>query len=231
MQIYVNISIVQLIYQIGVLFILRIMNDYKRPTIEDIPKVRYRTREFRDSEGNLQKVQQEFYGVREVNVVSGWARFGHYLLDLVFISVIRFVIEFGIGMAMGAGLLGTPGPSFAIWIAIMGIFINVLYYAIFETMTGGTPAKLILGRTVIDQYGQRPDAGTIFLRSLSRLVPFEAFSCLGERGWHDTWTKTYVVRKEEADELRRLLAEHELKLTTKDADEYRKATAGPQMPQ
>lgn len=28
---------------------------------------------------------------------------------------------------------------------------------------------------------------------MARMVPFEAFSFLGERGWHDSWSGTQVV--------------------------------------
>jgi uncharacterized RDD family membrane protein YckC len=205
------------------------MSVMQRPTIEDIPEMKYRTRHIRDSDGVLQKVQQEFYGVREVKVVSGWARFGHYLLDLVFLFILRILLEFGVGILIGSGVIEYPGQALVWWLIGLRILMNIMYYAIFEATTGGTPAKLILGRTVIDEYGQRPDAGKLLLRSLSRMVPFEAFSCLGERGWHDTWTKTYVVRKEEAEELRRLLLDFELKKTTRDAHEYMKASAGPQV--
>jgi hypothetical protein len=43
----------------------------------------------------------------------------------------------------------------------------------------------------------RPPFGTMVLRSLCRLIPFEPFSFLGSdaRGWHDSITKTRVVRK------------------------------------
>jgi uncharacterized RDD family membrane protein YckC len=207
------------------------MPELERPTIEDIPEMRYRTQHIRDSEGILQKVQHEFYGVREVQVISGWARFAHYMLDFVFVFILRSAIEFLYGMAIGAGMVDHPGSSLAIWALIFGYILNILYYTIFETFAGGTPGKLILGRTVIDEYGQRPDGGTIFLRSLSRIVPFEALSCLSDRGWHDKWTKTYVVSKTEAEELRRLLAEHELRLTSRDAAEYIKATSGPKSTQ
>lgn len=47
--------------------------------------------------------------------------------------------------------------------------------------------------------------GTTLLRTISRYVPFEAFSCFGERGWHDTWSKTYVVKRTERNELKKLL--------------------------
>lgn len=43
--------------------------------------------------------------------------------------------------------------------------------------------------------------------SFSRLVPFEPLSCLSDRGWHDVWSKTYVVTTEERDELKKLLLE------------------------
>ena len=36
-------------------------------------------------------------------------------------------------------------------------------------------------------------------------VTIEAFSCFGERGWHDQWSKTYVVKRSEKIELQRLL--------------------------
>jgi hypothetical protein len=33
-----------------------------------------------------------------------------------------------------------------------------------------------------------------FMRSLSRIVPLEVFSGLGDVPWHDSWTRTIVVR-------------------------------------
>jgi hypothetical protein len=37
------------------------------------------------------------------------------------------------------------------------------------------------------------------------LIPFEIFSCLGSRGWHDKLSNTFVVSKKEAETLRSLL--------------------------
>jgi hypothetical protein len=35
-------------------------------------------------------------------------------------------------------------------------------------------------------------------------VPLEIFSCLSPRGWHDTWSRTFVLRKKDLKELRLL---------------------------
>jgi hypothetical protein len=32
-----------------------------------------------------------------------------------------------------------------------------------------------------------------FIRNISRLVPFDILSFLGENGWHDSWSDTRVV--------------------------------------
>ena len=68
--------------------------------------------------------------------------------------------------------------------------------AMLETFTGGkTIGKFITRTRAVNEDGTRITARTAILRSLSRLVPFEAFSALGTPSypWHDRWTKTYVV--------------------------------------
>jgi hypothetical protein len=32
-----------------------------------------------------------------------------------------------------------------------------------------------------------------FIRNISRLVPFDVLSFLGENGWHDSWSDTRVI--------------------------------------
>ncbi|HTF03527.1 MAG TPA: RDD family protein [Bacteroidia bacterium] len=199
------------------------MENIKRYKITDITEIRYRTKEYRDSEGKLQRTKQEYLAYREVQVIQGWARFAHYLIDTVFLSIIRYGINFGIGFAIGSGVMrGGNDLSLQLGLSLFGIFINLIYYTIFEAMYASTPGKLLLGRVVIDEYGQRPETGTVMLRSLSRMVPFEAFSCLSERGWHDRWTKTFVVSKEEAARLAELLVVLERDTAQREADDFRK---------
>lgn len=79
-------------------------------------------------------------------------------------------------------------------------YVNIfLYYFISEATLGSTIIKELFGYTVINDFAQKITPKEAALRSLSRYVPFEAFSCLGNPswGWHDKWTKTYVVKKSE----------------------------------
>ena len=55
--------------------------------------------------------------------------------------------------------------------------------------------KFVTGTMVLMEDGSKPTFKDIFIRSLCRLIPFEAFSFLGAegRGWHDSMSDTYVV--------------------------------------
>ena len=74
--------------------------------------------------------------------------------------------------------------------------IFVLFYMLSETLLKGrTVGKYVTKTKVVMEDGVRPKASDIILRSLCRLIPFNAFSFLGEqgRGWHDSISNTYVV--------------------------------------
>ena len=59
-------------------------------------------------------------------------------------------------------------------------------------MWGKSIGKFATQTRVIDEYGNKPQLNKIISRSFLRLIPFEAFSCMGEnsRGWHDKWSDT-----------------------------------------
>lgn len=85
----------------------------------------------------------------------------------------------------------------------LGIFLSlplfIAYYAVLEATTGKTLGKMLTGCKVITETGEKPDFGTALLRTIIRVVPFEAFSIFfGDDGrmWHDRWAKTYVVKDE-----------------------------------
>ncbi len=79
-----------------------------------------------------------------------------------------------------------------------GWIVTYLYYMLCEWKFGSTPGKMVFGRVVIDKNGVKPDLQTLAARTLIRFIPFEAFSCLSDRGWHDKWSETFVVHKDEA---------------------------------
>lgn len=78
---------------------------------------------------------------------------------------------------------------------VVGIFNYIIYYTFCEKVFKGyTLGKLLTGTRVIREDGQELTFKDAILRSLTRLVPFEALSALGPRPWHDTWTKTMVIK-------------------------------------
>jgi len=52
---------------------------------------------------------------------------------------------------------------------------------------------LLTGTRAVTLDNQRMDFSTTFIRSCSRAIPFEAFSFLGDNGWHDSLSGTKVI--------------------------------------
>lgn len=84
--------------------------------------------------------------------------------------------------------------------------IALFYYNIFEIFSARTVGKLITQTIVVDDNGEKPNHETIMVRSISRLIPFNALSIIGfpARTWHDRISKTYVVDKNLLEEKKRL---------------------------
>jgi uncharacterized RDD family membrane protein YckC len=78
---------------------------------------------------------------------------------------------------------------------LIGIFNYIVYYTFSEKIFGGyTLGKLLTGTRAIREDGEELTFKDALLRSLSRLVPFEAFSGFGQKPWHDSWTRTQVIK-------------------------------------
>jgi uncharacterized RDD family membrane protein YckC len=60
---------------------------------------------------------------------------------------------------------------------------------------GKTLGKLITGTRALKMDGGNLTWKVAFMRSLCRIVPFEAFSAFGGNPWHDRWTDTIVVKE------------------------------------
>lgn len=86
------------------------------------------------------------------------------------------------------------------------IFILFFYFSVMEFLTGKSVGKAITRTTVVLENGEKPNYKTIAIRTVSRFVPFEWISFLGtpSRGWHDSWSNTYVVRDTVLKEHKRL---------------------------
>lgn len=135
---------------------------------------------------------------------SQGSRFLNFLIDNLFM---RFALSYAVGYAVGYLLLAIA-PDFLMLIAndertaeyyllvlIVGYFNYLVYYTICEAaFKGYTLGKLITGTKAIRNDGSPLAFKDALFRSLSRIVPFEVFSGLGVRPWHDTWTNTTVVK-------------------------------------
>lgn len=124
------------------------------------------------------------------NLASGGKRFANYLIDIISFYIIFFVIAIVIGVLF-------PNASNAedFVFSIFGYLGFVLYYWAFESLTGKTIGKYITRTKIVKEDGSQPETINILGRSFSRLIPFDAFSYLGEngRGWHDRIPKIYVI--------------------------------------
>ncbi len=102
------------------------------------------------------------------------------------------------GGAIGAAVeLSAPGALDRMRELLLAFGVGCAYYAGSEALFGQTLAKLITRTRVVSEDGGAPTAGQILGRTLSRYVPFDAFSFLGSGpclGWHDRWSRTRVIR-------------------------------------
>ncbi|MBL7731198.1 MAG: RDD family protein [Chitinophagaceae bacterium] len=133
-------------------------------------------------------------------------RFVNWLVDNV---LIRLIVTYFTGELFASFLLdvapeftyrafGGDGQNFmGILVSYgFGLFHYLFYYTICEkAFKGYTLGKLLSGTRAIRTDGQELTFKDVILRTLSRMVPFEVFSALGDGApWHDTWTKTMVIK-------------------------------------
>lgn len=183
-----------------------------KTTIEQLTEVKTFYRRDKDILGNRTREAYEKAVPRKVQLVTGWTRFAHYILDGLIIGVILFAVDLLLLQGYDLSLtrsLGGNGLAFNYMPTLDSIVVTAGYYFICESTMQTTIGKLATKSVVINQYAEKPDSASLIGRSFSRLVPFEAFSCLSDRGWHDRWSKTYVVTTHERDTLRKLLNEKE----------------------
>jgi uncharacterized RDD family membrane protein YckC len=83
------------------------------------------------------------------------------------------------------------GEQTALWLFV--ILSRLIYYIVFESVFKATPGKFITESRVLTDDEQMPNLDKVLGRTFARFIPFEAFSFFGDRGWHDSISKTKVV--------------------------------------
>ncbi|HYE80289.1 MAG TPA: RDD family protein [bacterium] len=135
-------------------------------------------------------------------VATHGRRLSNYLIDVICLNFLSTLLRAALQLT---GLV-PPAPAeltpryLLVWGLLWSMTLHLAYYTFFEALFYRTPGKMVTGTRVMTLDGDDPDLRTVILRSLTRLVPFEMFSFLGNlnEGWHDRWTNTCVVRR--ADE-------------------------------
>lgn len=92
------------------------------------------------------------------------------------------------------------------WDYLLSYTAMFIYFFVMESYLSKTIGKAITRTSVVLENGEKPTFKDISIRSISRFVPFDALSFLGTlgNGWHDKWSKTYVVKDELLKESKRL---------------------------
>ena len=130
-------------------------------------------------------------------------RFANLLIDTLFYYGIMLLI--GVALAVIYESTGDDiQTSFLIREDIGAISLQYLlgfisYLGVFTILEGSAKGKT-LGKLITGSRALKIDGGNLtwknaFMRSLCRIVPFEAFSAFGGHPWHDRWTDTIVVKE------------------------------------
>lgn len=130
-------------------------------------------------------------------------RFYNFIID----SIIVYIFCLAIGTTII--LVGEVTTSYNLtnWVddtllieKIFFVFaIYFLYFYITEMYFSRTFGKYFTKTMVVFRDGSRPKMIAVIVRTLSRFIPFEGISFLGKRnrGIHDLFSDTYVVKKKD----------------------------------
>jgi len=131
-------------------------------------------------------------------MASQGKRFLNYLLDLIFMYILIFIFAIIIGIVLAIvapSTVSSIDDSNKLLEYLIASIAIMIYYTSFEAVTGRSIAKYITKTKVVTETGEKPTFKAIFIRSLCRFIPFEAFSFLFNdgTGWHDTISNTKVI--------------------------------------
>lgn len=139
-------------------------------------------------------------------VASKGKRFANYVIDTIGYLLFAVLIGLIIGLS-GSAADSTEffeeeqssGLGSLLMEYLIGFIMIITYYTFLEyVLKGKSLGKLITGTRAITVDNQRMDFGTTLKRSACRVIPFEAFTFLGDnaRGLHDSLSNTKVILDE-----------------------------------
>lgn len=124
-----------------------------------------------------------------VQQASVGKRFANHLVDMIVFFVVAIII-----LALLIGMHVMDADANELQIRLLYFVFYGLWQGTLEAIFKGKTLGKVFTRTrAVNEDGSRISIKTAYLRGLSRLVPFEAFSAFGGYPWHDRWTQTYVI--------------------------------------
>lgn len=130
-------------------------------------------------------------------IASATRRFWTFVVDQIAIWIGLLTLQIAYGVAYGIHAL--EALNGIKWWGICIAF-YVIYYVSFEVISGRTLGKVLAGTRVVTTSGLALSIPTALVRTLCRLLPFEPMSfSLGESWWHDSLSRTQVVRSRSAN--------------------------------
>ena len=133
-------------------------------------------------------------GIEFTPVLAGSGqRFLNFLIDGILISFCHAFFLGGTALA-GSALLSDTSSFYQTGVEVISFFFYGLLYFLMELVfKGRTIGKFITGTKAVNEDGTEMKPRAILIRSLIRMIPFEAFSAFNLRPWHDKWSKTCVI--------------------------------------
>lgn len=142
----------------------------------------------------------------EYHKANNTKRFLNHLIDLIAFYIFTFIIGFLWALLMlfldfNIDYLVEDTDESDLIFSLLSLILYIIFFFSQEYfLKGRTIGKYITGTKVYTEDGEEPTAYQYFIRSISRIVPFEPFSFFGEKGWHDSWSHTYVVEMKSFEE-------------------------------
>lgn len=150
----------------------------------------------------VETVDQDILNIQETYTeASKGKRFANFLIDLVVFYAFVFFFAL-IAALVYPPLIEILDYEETLMANLLDRIISLIVFGLFMGTTeaifkGKSIGKLITRTRAVNLDGSPISTKTAFLRGFSRMVPFEAFSALGDppNPWHDRWTSSMVIEE------------------------------------
>lgn len=141
----------------------------------------------------------------EYSTASTGLRFANFIVDNIVYAIVWYLLQIILYLGMYS-FIGRFNNSDVIF--VFSFFFSLIFFSMFFSVQeylfkGRTIGKFVTGTKAVSLDGEEPGFKKYFIRSLCRMIPFEPVSFLfSPFGWHDTLSKTRVVKVSDFERIR-----------------------------